>query len=266
MLETLDQWVEGSAYERFMGRWSRKLAPAFLQWLQPPPAADWLEVGCGTGALTSAIVAESAPASVVACDSSESLLDYAREHVRDDRVRFVLASVPDLPERDGGYTSVTSMLALNYFPDPAAAVQRMIELTAGPDCLVSACVWDYGENMQMLHYFWKAAAAVDHRAREFDEGHRFGHYRPATLDPLFRGPGLRGIRCEPLRMHTVFAGFDDYWQALLHGTGPAPTFLASLDEDQRAEVARRLQKHLPGRTLTRITLTARAWAIQGTTH
>jgi SAM-dependent methyltransferase len=260
-----DVWAEGPAYERFMGRWSHPLATQFVQWLQAPPGGHWLDLGCGTGSLTAAICAGAEPASVVACDPSESLIRYAREHLPDARVEFVLAGVPELPARPGGYDSITSLLALNYFPDPAAAVRQMRSLAAGRDAVVSACVWDYGPQMELLHQFWRAAQSMDHRAQKLDEGRRFRHLcRPLALEALFRGAGLRQVHVEPLYLRTAYAGFEDYWQALLGGSGPAPAYLASLDEDHRAELARRLQRHLPGGPHSRIPFTARAWAVNGT--
>lgn len=260
----LDQWAGPAAYEDYMGRWSRRLAPRFLQWLQAPPDGHWLDVGCGTGALTAAICAGAEPASVLGCDPSEPFIDYAREQVRDPRARFVVTTAADLPARDGGYDNVTSLLALNFIPDPAGALRGMTELLSGPDAPVSACVWDYGDQMQMLDRFWRAATALDHRAREHDEGRRFPLCRPAALERLFSEAGLRRVHCEPLWLRTVFAGFEDYWRPLVAGTGPAPAYVASLDDDRRDELARRLQGTLPGGTHGRISLLARAWAVRGT--
>ncbi len=259
----LDQWAAPAAYEHYMGRWSRRLAPRFLQWLQAPPGCHWLDVGCGTGALTAAICAGAEPASVLGCDPSESFIEYAREHVPDPRARFVVAEASDLPPRDGGYDQITSLLALNFMPDPGEALRKMATLMSGPDAQVTACVWDYGEQVPMLDRFWRTAATVDPRAREHSEARRFPMCKPPALERLFREAGLRRVRCQPLWLRTVFAGFQDYWQPMLTGTGPAPAYLASLDEDRRDELARRLQQALPGGMHGRISLLARAWAVRG---
>jgi SAM-dependent methyltransferase len=261
---TSDGWHGGAAYEQFMGRWSRPLAPLFVEWLQAPPGGNWLEVGCGTGALTAALSAGVEPASVLACDPSAPFIDYAREHLRDGRVSFEVAGAPDLPARPGGYDAVTSLLALNFLPDPAAAVRQMAALSTGRDAVVSACVWAYGPQMQLLHLFWRAAGAVDHAARELDEGRRFRMLcRPTALEALFRDAGLRQVRCEPLRVRIAYSGFEDYWRSLLGGAGPAPAYLATLDDGHRAEVARWLRRRLPGGPEGRVILTARAWAVRG---
>lgn len=263
MTDVRDKWAAGSTYEEFMGRWSRRLAPRFVSWLRIPRGAHWLDVGCGTGALANAISSHGEPASVIGCDPADSFIAFAREHSRDARVSFVVGGVGSLPRRPGGYGSVTSLLALNFFPDPGAAVREMRSLAA-PQGTVSACVWDYGDGMEFLRHFWDAAAAVDSTARELDEGRRFPLCRPEALTDLFHGGGLGDVRCEPVEIPTTFASFDDYWQPLLGGTGPAPSYVASLDADRRDLLARRLDATLRRGPGGAIALTARAWTIRGT--
>jgi len=248
-----------------MGRWSRRLASRFVSWLGISPGVHWLDVGCGTGSLANAICSHAHPASVVGCDPAEPLIEFAREHSRDVRVSFVAAGVASLPRRPGGYGSVASLLARNFFPDSGAAVHEMRSVAA-PQGTVSACVWDYGEGMEFLRRFWDAAAAVDSTARELDEGNRFPLCHPDALAKLFRGGGLLDVRCEPIEIPTAFASFDDYWQPFLGGTGPAPSYVASLHADRRAVLVRRLEETLrrgPGGT---IALPARAWAVRGTVY
>jgi SAM-dependent methyltransferase len=263
MAEVRDGWTAGSTYEDFMGRWSRQLAPHFVSWLRVPGGVHWLDVGCGTGALADAICRHADPASVLGCDPAAPLLDYAQRHSRDVRASFVVAGAGSLPGRADGYGSVTSLLALNFFPDPAAAVLEMRSLTA-PRGTVSACVWDYGGRMEFLRRFWDAAAAVDPTAREMDEGARFPLCRPDALAALFHAGGLSEVRCESIEIMTAFADFDDYWQPLLGGTGPAPSYVASLDAGRRTALARRLERDLPRGSGGTIILTARAWAVRGT--
>lgn len=265
MPEVRDRWAAGSTYEEFMGRWSRRLAPRFVSWLRIPRGVHWLDVGCGTGALANAICSHGDPASVIGCDAAEPFIEFAREHSRDARVSFVVGGVGSLPRRPGGYGSVTSLLALNFFPDSAAAVREMRSLAA-PQGTVSACVWDYGDGMEFLRRFWDAAEAVESAARELDEGVRFPLCRREALTELFDTGGLGDVRCEPVEIPTAFASFDDYWQPLLGGTGPAPSYVASLDADRRELLARRLDATLrrgPGGV---IALIARAWAVRGTVH
>lgn len=257
-----DRWAAGPTYEQFMGRWSRQLAPKFLSWLQIPGGRHWLDVGCGTGALTDAICRHAAPASVVACDPAQPFIEYARSRTRDQRMSFAIAGAGSLPTRPHGYDSIVSLLALNFFPDPASAVREM-RLSAADQGTVAACVWDYGGGMQYLRRFWDAAVEMDPAAVDRDEGRRFPLCHRGALEQLFLDAGLREVRCAPLEIPMVFASFDDYWQPLLGATGPAPAYVASLDEDRRTALARRLDATLPRGGDGTIALTARAWAARG---
>jgi len=260
-----DQWAVGPSYEDFMGRWSRRIAPAFISWLRIPPRGHWLDVGCGTGALADAVCSHADPASVVGCDPAAPFVEFARERCRDARQSFVIAGVGNLPRRPGGYDSVASMFALNFLPDPKGAVQEMGSV-AGPGCTVSACVWDYREGMQFLRHFWDAAVAQDSAAAALDEGGRFPLCRRDALTALFRDSGLGDVRCEPIEIRTAFADFDDYWRPFLGNTGPAPSYVASLDADRRAKLARKLEAALPRGPDGTINLAARAWAVRGTVN
>jgi hypothetical protein len=175
----------------------------------------------------------------------------------------VIAGVDDLPRRADGYGSVTSVLALNFFPDSGAAVDEMRSRTAIRGT-VSACVWDYTDRMDLLRCFWDAATSVDPTARELDEGRRFPLCRPDALTDSFRAGGLSDVRCEPIEIPTEFASFEDYWQSFLGGTGPAPSYVASLDDERRTMMARELERALSRRPGGTTALRARGWAVRGT--
>src|SRR5262245_48068472 len=167
-----DKWTAGSNYDEFMGRWSRALAPRFVSWLRVPKSTRWLDVGCGTGALTSAICEHADPEAVLGRDPAAPLIEYARRQVHDVRASFVTAGVGSLPPNARGYGSVASLFALNFFPDANAAIdeQRSLAVAKGT---ISACVWDYAQGMEFLRCFWDAAATQDPSARDLDEGRRF---------------------------------------------------------------------------------------------
>src|SRR5262245_45920648 len=155
-----DRWETGDAYEAYMGRWSRPLARSFVEWLRPEPSANWLEVGCGTGALTTAICELGGPASIIGCDPSRPFIEHARKNLSDDRASFVVAGVDTLPRRGAGFDMVVSGLVLNFLPDPRSAVSSMRErLRAGG--MVAAYVWDYSEGTAFLRSFWDEAVASD---------------------------------------------------------------------------------------------------------
>jgi SAM-dependent methyltransferase len=258
-----DDWAAGSTYEEFMGRWSRPLASRFLAWLRPARGLHWLDVGCGTGSLTDAICLEADPASVLGCDPAEPFIEFARRRATDPRVTFTVGGAGALPARADGFGGVTSLLALNFVPDPEAAVREMRSRCAAGG-VVSACVWDYGVGMEFLRAFWDAAVARDAAAGALDEGQRFPICRLPELVALFRAAGLADVHGDAIEIPTEFASFDDYWRPLLGGTGPAPSYVASLDAEGRAALARDLEAALPREPGGRISLTARAWAVRGT--
>jgi SAM-dependent methyltransferase len=262
MVKVADKWAAGSAYEDFMGRWSRQLAPKFVDWLQSAPDTHWLDGGCGTGALTDAICKLADPASVVGCDPAQPFIEYARARRSSGCASFVVGGTGSLPGRSGGFAHVTSCLSLNFFPEPAESVVEMLNRTANRGT-VSSCVWDYSGRMEFLRFFWDAASRIDTKAAKLDEGKRFPVCQADALIELFRDADLRSVSCDPIEISTDFASFDEYWESFLGGSGPAPSYVASLDEEQRTTLAKELEKDLPGDADGSIRLIARAWAVRG---
>jgi len=254
-----DLWDSASAYERFMGRWSRELARAFVLWLDIPRGRHWLEVGCGTGALTSRILQIGQPASVVATDASRQFVTHARMAFPDDRVQFLTASATKLPTRAAGYDVVASSFVLNFLQDPEAALREMRSLAAQGGT-VAACVWDYAGEMQFLRRFWDAAVELDPAARQYDEGERFPICSPSALEAAFGEAGFSRVTVDALEVATRFRDFDDYWMPFVGGPGPAPGYLSSLTAPKQEDLARRLAATLPRNEDGSIALTARAWA------
>ncbi|MFB3908901.1 MAG: class I SAM-dependent methyltransferase [Candidatus Eisenbacteria bacterium] len=257
-----DRWADALAYDAFMGRWSRELGRAFVPWLGVPQARHWLEIGCGTGALTRSICELTDPTSVVATDLSETFVSHARVHFPDPRVQYAVASMATLPAWPSGYDAVASLLVLNFLPDPPAALGMMRDLSAAGGT-VGACVWDYADGMGMLRYFWDVAVELDPSVRELDEGVRFPICSRSVLEAAFRGAGLSRVQVEPLEIEMQFPSFEDYWRPFVGGTGPAPSYLSSLGVEHRGVLARRLQRRLPRARDGSISLPARAWAARG---
>jgi len=257
-----DVWVAGDAYDAYVGRWSRLVAAIFLDWLAVPPGRRWLDVGCGTGALTAAILRTADPARVLAVDTSEGFLATARSHVTDARAAFQVGDAQQLPVPDGDVDTVVSGLAVNFVPDPARALAEFARVTS-PGGVVAAYVWDYAEGMVMMKHFWDAAAALDPAAGELDEGRRFPLCRPEKLGALWTDAGLRAVTVRAIDIPTTFADFDDYWTPFLGGQGPAPGYVRSLSDEQRTALRDLLRSRLPGGGGA-IPFTARAWAVRGT--
>jgi ubiquinone/menaquinone biosynthesis C-methylase UbiE len=120
-----DAWQAGDSYDAYMGRWSRQIAPRFLDWLDAPSGLEWLEVGCGTGALAAAILARCAPKSLIAIDQSEGFITKARANVPDPRAEFRVGDAQDLPFKTASREMIVSALVLNFVPDKQKALSEM---------------------------------------------------------------------------------------------------------------------------------------------
>lgn len=258
-----DKWTDGDGYEIYVGRWSRKTGPGFLSWLDAPPGLKWLDLGCGTGALTAQILETSQPQSVLGVEPSDGFLALARDRIGDSRVRFLQGSGESIPVDDSAVDCAVSGLVLNFIPNQERALAETIRCVADGGT-IAAYVWDYAGHVQFMRYFWDAAVSLDPSAREKDEGVRFPICRPDALEALFASAGLRDIATAPIDIVTPFADFDDYWTPFLSGMAPAPGYCVSLDENQREALRTRLVDTLPTDPDGRILLAARAWAVRGT--
>ena len=259
---TTDVWKDAVAYERFIGRWSREVAAQFVRWLPTQPGSTWLDFGCGSGALAQTILRHADPKLVVGCDESAGYVRHASEQTIDDRARFAVASVGDLPAMDGGFDACVSGLVLNFLPEPAAGVAALAARTR-PGGTVAAYVWDYADGMQLLRVFWDAAVDLDPAARPLDEGVRFPVCQPEALRRLFQDAGLRDLEWRPIDVPTTFTSIDDYWRPFLGGQGPAPGYVAGLSAEHRERLRLAIQDRVPADGGGPIHMTARAWAIRG---
>jgi SAM-dependent methyltransferase len=254
-------WAVGEAYEAYVGRWSRVVAMSFVTWLAAPVGGRWLDVGCGTGALTSAVLDDAEPAVVVGLDPSAGFLATARG--RGVRALWCVGDARSLPLPDRRFDAVVSGLALNFVPDPARAVAELVRVVR-PGGGVAAYVWDYAEGMEMMRHFWDSAIEIDPVGADLDEGRRFLLCREEPLRDLWAGAGLDRISVTAIDVPTVFADFDDYWRPFLGGQGAAPAYLMSLDAADRDVIRDLLRRRLPFAADGTIPLTARAWAVRGT--
>jgi SAM-dependent methyltransferase len=260
---TRDVWAEGGAYEAYVGRWSRLVAGIFLDWLDRPAGQRWLDVGCGTGALSSAVLTVAEPARVTGVDRSVPFLGDARARTADPRAAFAAGDARALPVASAAFDTVVSGLALNFVPDHRLAAGELAR-AAAPGGVVAAYVWDYAGGMQMMRYFWDAAAELDPAVAERDEARRFPICHPQPLAELWAASGLREVATRPVEIPTVFADFDDYWQPFLGGQGAAPAYAMSLTAERRDALRELLRARVPAGADGGIALTATAWAVRGT--
>ena len=258
-----DNWAEGSSYERYVGRWSREVAPEFLSWLAVPAGSRWLDVGCGTGALSATILDRCEPLSVTGVEPSEGFLTTARANLA-GRAEFLLGDGANIPLPDASIDVVVSGLVVNFVPDVQAALAEMTRV-AKPGGTIAAYVWDYAGEMQFMRYFWDAAIQLQPDDAGLDEATRFPIATEDGLRTAFGSAGLLDVEVRAVDIPTAFTDFDDYWQPFLGGQGSAPSYAMALDAPARERLRELLKSKLPTSTDGSISLIARAWAARGTT-
>jgi len=260
---TQENWGSASPYERYVGRWSRRVAREFVAWLAIPAGRVWGDVGCGTGALVENILSLAEPAAVLATDRSEGFLAEARRTIADPCVRFEAGDATALPWASASCDATVSGLVLNFVPDAAAMVREMVRVTRSRG-RVGAYVWDYAGGMQMMRHFWDAAIEVSPQDASLDQAERFPICRPEPLAALFRGAGLSSVAVRAIEISTIFQDFGDYWEPFLGKQGAAPTYLAAFGAETRDRIREALRARLVPAADGSIALSARAWAVRGT--
>ncbi len=258
----VDVWSEGSAYESYIGRWSRLVAEKYIVWLRLPRDLQWLDVGCGAGALSRTIVEGCSPRRLTALDRSPNFARAARQATAPLRVDVCCADAQALPLAENSVDAVVSGLVLNFVPDTALALREMRRV-ARAGGVVSAYVWDYAEGMELIRLFWEEARVLDDGAADLDEARRFPLCQPGQLESVFQKSGLHEVDVSAIVVPTVFRDFDDYWSPFLRGQGPAPTYVTGMNTTRQAQLRERLRQRLPARADGTIHLSARAWAVRG---
>lgn len=231
--------VGADAYDRFMGRYSEPLAARFLTLVDARPGHRTLDVGCGPGALTAALVTHLGPDSVVALDPSESFVSAAR--IRLPGVDIRQARAEDLPFPDDTFDLTLAQLVVHFMAEPETGIAEMARVTR-PGGIVSACVWDHAGGLGPLATFWRAVRDIDPNAR--DESDLAGA-REGQLVELFEQAGLRRVQQTTLTVTAAFTDFDAWWQPFTLGVGPAGAYVAALDPDHRQHLRARCAQLLP---------------------
>ena len=253
---------EAQAYERFMGRWSRALAPLLVRFAGVTDGETLLDVGSGTGALAAALASAAPSSRIVGIDPSAPYVAQAQARHGGPRVSFEVGDAQRMRFEAAAFDRTLSLLVVNFIPDADRAIIEMTRVTRRGGT-VSAAVWDYGDGMGMLRVFWDEAITLKPDLAAKDERH-MPFCRPGELAALWRRHGLQNVVEEALTIETTFTSFADYWGPFLEKQGPAGAFVASLSEAERKDLEGRLRKRLLGDGPDRaIVLPARAWAVRG---
>ena len=259
-----DVWRSADSYEAYIGRWSRDVARHFVADLSVAKGSVWLDVGCGSGALTSSILSLADPARVVALDRSVDFVSQSRRLLSDRRAVFAGGDAAALPLAANSADAAVSGLVLNFVPEPENAVREMLRCVR-PGGVVAAYVWDYSEGMQTIRLFWDAVVALYPAAAELDEANRFPICKRDALGRLFHSAGGAQVRVTSITVPMRFQSFEDLWSPFLGGQGPAPGFAMSLPDEERNALRDKYRDLVPMKVDGSIELSAKAWVARCTT-
>jgi SAM-dependent methyltransferase len=249
-----------------MGRWSARLAPAFLRFAGLRDGERALDVGCGTGTLARAAISAGLAADITGVDPVPEYVAFATQTVSQGRAEFHVADGTSLPFPDRIFDATLSLLVLQEFADPQPPVLEMTRVTRAGG-VVATCLWDFQDGLPMLSLFWRVAERV---ASEEVRSHRRGstsrpHATLAGLRNLWRACGLENIETATLDITMEFSSFADYWEPFLGGSTPSSAFAAALERGTGGALTQALCKQIAGiRADESFALPARAWAIKGT--
>jgi SAM-dependent methyltransferase len=246
--------VGANAYNRFMGRYSAPLAPAFADFASVVEGFRVLDVGCGPGALTDELVKHVGSGTVVAVDPSETFVRAVQG--RNPTIDVQLATAERLPFKDSTFNVTLAQLVVHFMKDPLVGLREMARVTC-PGGAVAACVWDHDGGGGPLSLFWAAVRELDSGVE--GEAHLAGA-REGHLGQLFRQAGLTSIGETSLSIAVSHPSFEDWWEPFMFGVGPAGSYVAALDAPSQVRLRDRCRDMLPSAPFT---MTARAWAARG---
>jgi ubiquinone/menaquinone biosynthesis C-methylase UbiE len=241
-------------YDRFMGRYSAPLAPAFTNFARVADRDHVLDVGCGPGALASELVGRLGSGSVCAVDPSEAFVAAARGRLPGVRVERAVAE--SLPFEDRSFDAALAQLVVHFMADPVVGLREMRRVTK-PGGVVAACVWDHAGGQGPLGVFWGAARVLD--VDVDDESSRAGT-RHGHLAELLDAAGLREIEQGAVSVEVEHPSFEEWWEPFTLGVGPAGQYVAGLSATRRDRLRDRCKERLPEGPFV---IRAQAWAARG---
>lgn len=259
MSEAAQLFADGKAYERMMGRWSRLAGDLFLDWLDLPKGLRWLDVGCGNGAFTEAVVARVAPAAVAALDPSQGQLAYARQRPGAKLAQFRLGDAQALPFADGSFDVAAMALVIVFVPDPGKAVAEMARVTRGGGW-VATYMWDIEGGGLPLRPIY---VAMDSLGLTLSSRVATAASRQDSLRAMWEAAGLQSIGTQVIRITVGYADFDDFWDSISAPVGFTGNAINKLSPSEREQLRARLREQLPADRNGRISYEAFANAIKG---
>jgi ubiquinone/menaquinone biosynthesis C-methylase UbiE len=232
---------DGKAYERMMGRWSKRVGVQFLDWVNAPKGLKWVEVGCGNGAFTEELIAYCAPSAVSAVDPSEGQLSFARTRPAAKLAQFQLADAQALPFPDRSFDAAAMALVITFIPDPAKAVAEMARVVR-PGGLVATYMWDTVNGGVPL-------SPIEAALRSLGLNHPQRASATASLrenmQAFWQAAGLQSVETRVIRIPVAYSSFDDFCDSNLVPVGPSGQIIGAMSPKEKDQLKARLREQLP---------------------
>jgi ubiquinone/menaquinone biosynthesis C-methylase UbiE len=259
-----ERYVDGEAYEKFVGDWSRAIGQQFVEWIGACQGLNWLDVGCGTGALTSVILDKCVPEIVFGIDAMETQILGARKFVKGDQVHFDIGDAQELSFDTDTFDATVSGLVLNFVPDHKKMVAEMMRVTK-PGGTVAAYVWDFEGGGESAQHLTKAISARDSTTRtQIAEIRNDNRTRLSSLSQLFEEAQLEAVEARAITIQISHQNFDLYWDTITAFASPPVAYANKLAPDDLERLKGEVQNLLPKSTNGSVQYDAWVSAVRGT--
>ena len=258
MAEARVVFDDAAAYERFMGRWSRAVGEKFLAWLDPPRGANWLDVGCGTGAFSQLVIDRCAPRALTGVDPAPAQIEHARKAL--PQVKFEVGDALALPFGDGEFDIVASALVLHFLPDRAKAFDEMRRVLAAKG-MVAGYTWNRTADSTFAPYA-PMARGIKSLGLPLTLSPLVPEAAPEGLQATLRKAGFDDIVIDLIEATESYRDFDEYWEVQTLPFHPIGQSIAALSPSDRARLNDTMRKMLPALSDGRISYSSRAIAFK----
>jgi ubiquinone/menaquinone biosynthesis C-methylase UbiE len=259
MPNAVQQFTDGEAYERLMGRWSRLVGRQFLDWIEVPDDKAWLDAGCGNGAFTEEICAICKPSRVVGIDPADAQLTFARNRPGLENVEFRIGDAQALPFHDGQFDVSVMALAISFVQDAAKAVAELSRVTRSGGTNATY-MWDLPGGGLPLAPIYRTLKTIGHLPPMPSNA---AVSRIEALQDLWIEAGLTAVETTVLKIEVAFNDFEDFWESNTIRIGPQGKFMDSLDASVIAQLKHELKATMPLQPDGRIVYGAHANAVKG---